>query len=140
MKTERQEAKLEVMRGAPPDGAWARAKTSDGQPYAYSFEGGKKGAGHLNSQVGDGAQVYTVKLKPNDKAQSKSKYAIERVDISGDDKGQLEMVEKDRSDNHATIFNKNELEMQAYYLVVVRRDDGVLIECDPMISNDPRRG
>ena len=28
--------------------------------------------------------------------------------------------------------------MQAYYLVVVRRDDGALIDCDPMISNDPR--
>jgi hypothetical protein len=28
--------------------------------------------------------------------------------------------------------------MQAYYIVVVRRDDGFLIDCDPMISNDPR--
>ena len=40
--------------------------------------------------------------------------------------------------DHATISNQNEYAMQAYYLVVVKRDDGFLIDCDPMISNDPR--
>jgi hypothetical protein len=141
MNNDRQEARLEVMRGDPPDGDW-RATTANGknekEPYAYRFEGGKNGRGHLNSQVGDGAQLYTVKLKQNDRSQSKSKYDIHSVTFSGDDNAQLEWVKQDSSDNHATISNQNEYAMQAYYLVVVRRDDGFLIDCDPMISNNPR--
>jgi hypothetical protein len=137
----RQEAKLEVMRGDPPDGDW-RATTAihkdAKEPYAYRFDGGKKGRGHLNAQVGDGAQVYTVKLKQSDRSQSKAKYEIESVSFSGDSNAQLEWVRQDSDGDHATISNQNEYAMQAYYIVVVRRDDGFLIDCDPMISNDPR--
>ncbi|MGO4550907.1 hypothetical protein AB4059_07370 [Lysobacter sp. 2RAF19] len=138
---DRQEARLEVMRGDPPDGDW-RATTAihkdAKEPYSYRFDGGKKGRGHLNAQVGDGKQLYSVKLKQTDRSQSKSKYDIHSVTFSGDDNAQLKWVKKDSSDNHATISNENEYAMQAYYLVVVQRDDGFLIDCDPMISNDPR--
>ena len=141
MKTDRQVARLEVMRGDPPDGDW-RATTANGkddkEPYAYRFDGGKKGRGHLNAQVGEGPQFYTVKLSQDDGSKSKSKYQIKSISFAGDGNDQLEVVEADSSDHHKTIYNKNEFAMQAYYVVVVRRDDGALIDCDPMISNDPR--
>ncbi|KGQ18350.1 hypothetical protein LF41_1349 [Lysobacter dokdonensis DS-58] len=123
-------ARLAVRPGQAPDGDWHPTTGSKGCPYAYRFLGGRKGRGHLNAQVDTGEQVYLVRLKSPD-------YVIESVSFTSH-ADQLTHLEADACGLEAKIHNKNTRVMQAYYHVVVRNADGESIDCDPMISNDPK--
>ncbi|MUV13124.1 hypothetical protein [Noviluteimonas gilva] len=127
-----QESRLAVRRGDPPDGDWHATRGDKDQIYSYRFLGGKKGRGHLNTMECSGEKFYVVRLKSKE-------YVIDSVSFTSHFE-QLTHLEKDSCGHEATIHNKNTRAMQAYYHVVVRSADGELIDCDPMISNDPKRG
>jgi hypothetical protein len=129
-KPKLQESRLAVRCGKPPDGDW-RATTGDkGNQYAYRFLGGNKGRGHLSAQVGTGEKTYLVRLKSEE-------YVIQSVSFTSH-ANQLTHVDTDSCKREATIHNENTRLMQAYYHVVVCSADGEAIDCDPMISNDPK--
>ena len=126
-----QESRLAVQCGDPPDGDWHATTGSKENPYSYRFLGGKKGRGHLSVLACTGEQDYVVRLKSKE-------YVIQSVSFTSDF-GELTHVEKDSCGHEAKIHNKNTRVMQAYYHVIVSNADGELIDCDPMISNDPKR-
>jgi hypothetical protein len=125
-----QVSRLAVQPGDPPDGDWRATLGSKGTLYSYRFLGGKKGRGHLSSLVDTGEQTYMVRLKSTE-------YVIESVSFASD-AGQLTHVDAKSCGHEARIHNKNDRVMQGYYSVVVRNADGESIDCDPMISNDPK--
>jgi predicted nucleic acid-binding Zn finger protein len=125
-----QESRLAVRTGQPPDGDWHATRGSEEKIYSYRFLGGKKGRGHLNTLEGTDEKFYVVRLKSKE-------YVIHSVSFTSDF-GQLTHLNKGDCGHEAKIHNKNTRAMQAYYHVVVRNADGELIDCDPMISNDPK--
>lgn len=105
--------------------------------YCYSFAGG------TGTNPGDIKEIKDGKKKTIDISlvADLNYYRINAVVIGNDPKNQLSV--KSVSANSATIGDKNdELESNAYYCVILEDisagKNGVLIACDPRISNVDR--
>ena len=137
---EPQVATLRLQRGKRVDGDWHdTSATKQGtvlETYSYCFLGGKKGRGHFSSVADGNAQTYTVTLKEDGPGKE---YWIKDIGFSSNVLDQLKSQPgKGSQPDTYTITNKNTEVMQAYYVVKVERSDGAIIDCDPMISNEPR--
>jgi len=104
--------------------------------YCYRFTGGTDGAGGV--QEGKDGNKKTIQINM---AADSNYYRINSVVIGNDSKDQLKV--KDVTNTSATIEDKNDqLEDNAYYCVILEDmsagANGVLIACDPRISNVPK--
>lgn len=111
-----------------PEPDWTPTVGSDKREYWYSFEGGE-GKGVFHGKKNEGAVEFTVKLDAD------RDYAMHEVKFenSGD-----QLAYAKSNDKRVVIFDANTQAMDGYYSVIVARQDGVQIPCDPMIKNDPR--
>ena len=95
----------------------------------FQYTGGKDNNGHLHAKEADGAVVFRIDVPGNT-------WTIDHVEIGGNPGNQLGTPRIDGSS--AEIDDANTAEMHATYCVSVRNAQGVVIRCDPMISNEPR--
>ena len=95
----------------------------------FQYTGGKDNNGHLHAKEADGTVVFRIDVPGN-------RWVIHDVEIGGDPRNQLGTPRIQGS--RAEIDDVNTEEMQASYCVSVRNAQGVVIRCDPMISNEPR--
>ena len=95
----------------------------------FRYTGGHGNNGHLRAKDGIGEVTFQIDVVGN-------RWTIDTVEILGDHQGQLSKPAI--QGRTALIFDANTEEMQANYCVSVRGEDGRVIRCDPMISNDPR--
>lgn len=109
---------------------WVPTIGTDEREYWYLFEGGE-GKGVFRGKRDEGAVEFTVKLDAG------KDYAMHDVTFerSGD---QLAYDQKKSNAKRVVIFDANTQAMDGYYSVIVARQDGVQIPCDPMIKNEPR--
>ena len=104
--------------------------------YRYHFMGGNDGGGRIRVSNHEGPVPVTIEL-----LQRNQDFSIELVAPLVDPNSQLKDCQR-VDDNTWVINNKNDKPQQGYYLVKVaaKVKDGssVTIDCDPMITNEPK--
>jgi hypothetical protein len=133
---------LTIRSGAFNDPDWQNTNSHDGQEYAYRFDGPSvgdhKGKGRFKSALGfppgkNPKKVYDVDLVSADE---NNRYEIDHVDVRY---GGSQFTVGSFSKYKAQLDNANSGYQQGFYCIVVKdtlNNDG-LIDCDPMITNDP---
>lgn len=99
--------------------------------YRYHFTGGNDGGGRIRVQNGSEIQVHIELLQ-----RQGDTYTIDEVECLVDPNSQLK-ARKD-TDTRWIIDDRNDKPQQGYYLVKVRSSEGDIIDCDPMITNEPK--
>ena len=131
---------LTVRYGAIDDADWQNTNSRGGQEYAYRFDGPNvndhKGKGRFKSVLGfpparNPKKDYEVELAGDER------FEIDHVDVHY---GGNQFTGSKVSKSKAKLDNANSRYQQAFYCIVVKdtSSNGDLIDCDPMISNDPR--
>jgi len=97
------------------------------------YNGGHDGRGHFHAKADEGEVVFVLDLVGN-------KYEIAGVDFFDDPDGQLSYRPNPipPGTTSVQIHDINTKGMNARYRINVRAQDGRVIACDPMISNEPR--
>ena len=136
---------LTVRFGAIDSADWQNTTSHGGKDYAYRFDGATaknhdhKGKGKFKSVLGfppgsHPKKTYEVDLVSDDP--NTGRFEIDHVDVHY---GGNQFTGAKVSKLKAKLDNANSGYQQGFYCIVVRdtaNDD--LIDCDPMISNDPR--
>ena len=133
MNIPKQKATLLIEAGIKPlDGDFrlTSAVKNEKALYSYMFLGGRKGRGHLSSKVGE-PEDYELEIKSPG-------FVVERIEFIGTEEDVTHTNENART-ALATIRNEAKKVMQGYYHVYVKNTETKeIIDCDPMISNEPR--
>lgn len=132
---------LTVRFGALNDSDWQNTNSHGGQEYAYQFEGptvgDHKGKGKFKSVLGfppgkHAKKDYEIELVSGDQS---NRYEIDHVDVHY---GGNQFTGAKVSKLKAKLDNANTRYQQGFYCIIVKdTTNGELIDCDPMITNDP---
>ena len=136
---------LTIRSGSIDSDDWQNTTSHGGKDYVYRFDGptgdkdnDHKGKGKFKSVLGfppgnHAPKDYEVELLDED---DKHRFEIDHVDVLY---GGSQFKGAKVSKSKAKLDNANKRYQQAFYCIVVKDTaNNELIDCDPMISNDPR--
>jgi hypothetical protein len=96
----------------------------------YRYTGGEDERGNLHGRQDEKSVDFVVRLAGGGGS-------IQDIAFSG--KGADQFSWSLPTPGMAIIHNKNNDHAQVKFTVMVQQPNGSIVECDPMISNDPRR-